>query len=189
MVTDIKKLDLDKKYSYADYITWKFKERVELIKGKVFTMSPAPSRIHQEISSFFHGELYQLLKKSSCHLFAAPFDVKLSNKDDATVVQPDICVICDKSKLKDFGCEGAPDLIIEILSPGNSHKEMKDKFLLYEENMVKEYWLVSPQEKSILIYSFQEGRYIGSKPFVSGETAVSVCFNEFKVNLDEVFKE
>ncbi|MEM6814986.1 MAG: Uma2 family endonuclease [Bacteroidota bacterium] len=189
MVTDIEQLDLGKRYSYADYITLKFKERVELIKGKVFTMPPALSRKHQKISSFFHGELYQLLKKSSCHLFAAPFDVKLSNKDDATVVQPDICVICDKSKLKDFGCETAPDLIIEILSLGNSHKEMKDKFLVYEEKKVKEYWLVSPQEKSILIYSFREGRYIGSKPFVSGETAVSVCLNAFKVNVDEVFEE
>jgi len=188
VVTDIQNLDVDKKYRYSDYLTWNFKERVELIKGKIFKMSPAPNRRHQEISTFLHGELYLNLKKSQCHLFAAPFDVKLDLKDDTTVVQPDICVICDESKLKDFGCEGAPDLIIEILSPGNSSKEMKDKFFLYEENEVKEYWMVNPEEKSILIYFLENGKFRGSKPFVPGETATSNVIKSFSIELSEAFE-
>ena len=131
-ITKFSQLDLTKQYSYADYLTWQFKERVELIRGWISKMSPAPSTGHQSISSVFQGEIYSYLKKSTCKLFAAPFDVRLidskkskNNQQVVTVVQPDICVICDEKKLDERGCVGAPDLIIEIVSPGNSKKEMK----------------------------------------------------------------
>ena len=146
VIVDINQLDFDKIYSYADYLTWQFQERVELLRGKVFKMSPAPSRKHQEVSVQLFRKLDHFFINHSCNIYYAPFDVRLVNfkksTDDAkvlTVVQPDICVICDKEKLDDRGCLGSPDLIIEILSPGNSSKEMKTKKQLYEENKVKEF--------------------------------------------------
>jgi Uma2 family endonuclease len=158
-ITKFSQLDLTKQYSYADYLTWQFKERVELIRGWISKMSQAPSTGHQSISSVFQGEIYSYLKKSTCKLFAAPFDVRLidskkskNNQQVFTVVQPDICVICDEKKLDERGCIGAPDLIIEIVSPGNSKKEMKTKHELYEENGVREYWIANPLEKNIMLY-------------------------------------
>src|SRR5690606_15294096 len=121
-----------KVYTYADYYSWKFKERVELLKGKILKMSPAPSRQHQKISADISFELRKFLTGKTCQVFYAPFDVRLERvKNDKliqNVVQPDICVICDLTKLDDRGCSGAPELIVEILSPGNTKKEMKYKF-------------------------------------------------------------
>ena len=120
-------------YTYADYVKCKFEEQVEFIRGKIFKMSPAPTPLHQQISIGLASEIYSFLKKKPCKVFAAPFDVHLpvknKNKDDeiTNVAQPDICVICDEAKIDGRGCLGAPDLIIEILSPGNAHKEVKLK--------------------------------------------------------------
>ena len=159
MITDIKQLDFDKVYSYADYLTWLFQDKLELFKGKISQMSPAPNRFHQSVSRELTGILWKSFKNHSCNLYAAPFDVRLldkkkstENKDIFTVVQPDLCVVCDENKLDDKGCIGAPELIIEILSPGNSKKEMKYKFDLYEEAGVLEYWIVNPENRTILIY-------------------------------------
>ncbi len=194
IITDINQLDMDKTYSYADYILWKFQERVELFKGKIFKMSPAPSTSHQQISRTFAGNFYIFFKDKSCEFFTAPFDVRLLNKkkstpekDIYTVVQPDLCVICDVEKLDKKGCNGAPDLIIEILSPGNSKKEMDIKFDLYEEAGVLEYWLVYPEEKSVLIYILKEGKYIGLKPYTEGQTLKSTLFPDLEIELDKVF--
>ncbi len=181
MITDLEQLDLNKRYTYSDYVTWKFKERVELIKGKLFKVSPALGRTHQKLSIRLASSLFNFVKKP-CEVYEAPFDVKLVKGDDRTVVQPDICVICDPAKLTDFGCEGAPELIIEILSPGNSRKEMKEKFELYEENGVEEYWLVNPQDQTILIYNLQKGKYAGSKPYIPGEVAASPYLRGFEVD-------
>lgn len=109
MVTDINELDFSKSYTYADYLTWQFKERVELIKGKIFKMSPAPGTDRQIIVASIFGDLIQFLKGKDCRVFSAPFDVRLpisnvSSKED-TVIQPDICVICDPSKLDQKGCK------------------------------------------------------------------------------------
>ena len=196
MITDINQLDLSKTYNYADYLTWNFKERLEILKGKIFKMSPAPSRRHQEVSfqmSLIFGNFF---KKSTCNVYVAPFDVRLINykkssadKEISTVFQPDICVVCDKSKLDDRGCLGAPDLIIEILSPGNSKKEMDIKFHLYEENGVKEYWIVEPLQKSILIYTLHNNTYIGLKPLVEEGLAKSPLFPEMSFDIAEVFVE
>ena len=139
MITSIHQLDYKKKYTYGDYILWQFQERVELLKGYLFPMA-APNVRHQQVSLNLTLVLGNFLEKSHCQLFSAPFDVRLplppnrvkGNKID-TVVQPDLCVICDTNKLDKQGCIGAPDLIVEILSPGNSKREMKDKFELYQE--------------------------------------------------------
>ncbi len=189
-ITSLSQLDLSGSYTYQDYLTWKFKERVELIKGRIFKMSPAPNRKHQSISRNLFGELFIFLKNKPCFLFDAPFDVLLSKEGNNTVVQPDICVICDVSKLTEQGCTGAPDLIIEILSPGNSRKEKKEKFELYEENGVKEYWLVSPNENTVIIYNLNnEGKYIGSKPYVEGEVAASNVIDGFSISIEDAFQD
>ncbi|SEG57394.1 Endonuclease, Uma2 family (restriction endonuclease fold) [Halpernia humi] len=194
-ITNINQLDMHKTYSYADYVLWKFQERVELLKGKIFKMSPAPNISHQNISLRLTNIIFSSLQNRKCNLFVAPFDVALINKKKSTseneiftVVQPDLCIICDAEKLADGKkCVGAPDLIIEILSPGNSEKEMDIKFDLYEEAGVLEYWIVSPSEKTVLVYALKEGKYIGLKPFSESQTLTSTVFPEIKINLKEVF--
>ena len=125
-------LDLNKTYTYADYFKWKFEERVELIRGRIFKMSPAPSRIHQKLSGHLFNKLSNFLEGKKCEVYSAPFDVRIprkskDDKDIITVLQPDICVVCDTSKLDARGCLGVPDIVIEILSPGNNTKELKNK--------------------------------------------------------------
>ena len=194
IVTDINDLDLNGTYTYADYLLWQFEERLELIKGKIFKMSPAPNTRHQVISTNLQGNLFIYLKDQPCRLFSAPFDVRLfdskksalANRDIYTVVQPDLCVICDGTKLDEKGCLGAPDLVIEILSPGNSQKEMYNKFLLYQECGVREYWLVDSDRNAVLSYVFNEtGRYVGLPPAV--KALQSTIFPDLKIDLDKIF--
>lgn len=158
-ITNINQLDQAKKYSYADYLLWRFKERVELFKGKILKMSPAPSRMHQDVILNVIRQFDKYFQKSNCNLYIAPFDVRIpdnkksvADKNVYNVVQPDLCIVCDASKLDDKGCIGAPDLIVEILSPGNSKKEMDIKYDLYEKSGVKEYWMVHSLKKKQLIF-------------------------------------
>lgn len=166
-------------YTYADYLQWKFEERLELIKGRIFKMSPAPAPIHQEVSVNISSALHNFLKKKKCKVYPAPFDVRLpvknKKKDNeiTTVVQPDISVVCDQSKIDGRGCCGAPDIVIEILSPGNSHREVKVKFELYEEAGVKEYWIVNPVEANIIIFILDEqGTYTGGGKMYAGKDKI-----------------
>ncbi|MDY3316954.1 Uma2 family endonuclease [Riemerella anatipestifer] len=191
-ITNINQLDLDKTYTYADYLLWKFEERVELLKGKIFKMSPAPSRKHQDISGRIFGELYPLFKNKKCKIYSAPFDVRFiknntENQTIYTVVQPDLCIICDESKLDEKGGIGAPDLIVEILSPGNSKKEMKNKFELYEEYGVKEYWIINPLDEIVYIHTLENGKYKGALPIVD-DFICSEIFPEIKIHTDDIFK-
>ena len=194
IVTKLSDLDLSKTYSYADYLLWRFQERVELIKGKIFEMSPGPSRKHQVISGILNRYLDRYFELKSCSLYYAPFDVRLINYTKSTedqkvfsVVQPDLCVVCDQSKLDDRGCLGSPDLVIEILSPGNSKKEMGVKFNLYEENGIKEYWIVDPTEHSIFVYTLQQDKYIGLKPCIEGEKINSPLFPLLDFEIEKIF--
>lgn len=181
-------------YTYADYLQWKFEERLELIRGKVFKMSPAPNLLHQSVSIKLSSCIYNFLKGKKCKVFTAPFDVRLPvkhkkrNDEITTVVQPDICVVCDKLKLDDKGCCGAPDLIIEILSPGNSKKEVKIKFDLYEEAGVKEYWIINPVEENLLVYTLQpDGKYMADKLRAAGEYVKSSVVEGFELEVSEIF--
>lgn len=192
IITDINQLDPKGTYSYADYLLWKFQERVELFKGKILKMSPAPSRKHQEISKNVNRVLDKFFYEKKCSLYYAPFDVRIpiKTKEDQeifTVVQPDLCVICDPNKLDDRGCIGAPDLIIEILSPGNSKREMKDKFELYEEAGVREYWIIDPNQESVLINVLENGKYITQKPIVE-DTIHSHIFPNLEMHTDDIFQ-
>jgi Uma2 family endonuclease len=186
-------IDLSQEYSYADYLQWTFEERLELIKGKIFKMSPAPSRIHQKLSWEIARELADYLKGKTCEAYTAPFDVRLprkskDDKDVMTVVQPDICVICDPSKLDDRGCVGAPDIIIEILSPGNSKKELENKYEVYEESGVKEYWLIVPEVPAVFQYALgQDGHYAGARPLTADHILTTSILPGFELNLEEVF--
>ncbi len=188
-ITDINQLDLNKSYSYTDYLLWQFKERIELFKGKIFKMSPAPARIHQDILRNINRNFDKFFFSKPCKVYFAPFDVRLPSKNGEifTVLQPDLCVVCDLGKLDDKGCLGAPDLIVEILSPGNAKKELSLKYSIYEEAGVLEYWLVHPTEKTIQIFVLEKGMYIGLKPIVEGEIVSSRTFPELSFSADEIF--
>lgn len=177
-ITRLDQLDPNGSYSYKDYLLWKLKERVEIIKGKIMAMSPAPNRLHQDISLKLTSEFLKVFPNDGCKLYVAPFDVRFpdENGNIRTVVQPDLCVICDPNKLDERGCLGAPDLVVEILSPGNSKREMKDKYELYQEYGVSEYWVVRPEERNIHIYVLESGRYIGIAPVVEDDVITSVKF-------------
>jgi Uma2 family endonuclease len=192
-ITSLDQLDLNGTYTYADYLLWQFTERVELLRGKIRQMA-APSVKHQRISIRFSRLLANALWQTACQVFAAPFDVRLTRmRDDKavkTVVQPDLCVIYDPSKLDERGCIGAPDLIIEILSPGNSRTEMRDKFELYQEAGVLEYWIVNPSEKMIQVFQLNEqGRYIGLPPVVEGDILTTPIVPNLEVDVTEVFAD
>ena len=194
MITDINLLDLEGKYSYADYLTWEFEESVEILKGKVFSMGATPNTSHQRISGKLSGILWQKFNNMSLNFFAAPFDVRLLDKKKSTldqeiytVVQPDLCVICDENKIDERGAIGAPDLVIEILSPGNSNKEMKYKFDLYEEAGVLEYWIVNPADKTVFIYVLKENQCIGMHPLIEEDNIQSKLFPELDFKLESIF--
>lgn len=183
-------LDLTKTYSYSDYLLFRFQERVEIIKGYILKMSPAPSRNHQTVSQNINKHFLNLFNNQFCSVYVAPFDVRLPVKSAnklTTVVQPDLCIICDESKLDDKGCDGAPDLIVEILSPKNSKHDVETKFNLYQESGVKEYWIVQTEPRIVLVYSLKNEEYTGSKPFGEGETIKSILFPEMKIMVDDVF--
>jgi Uma2 family endonuclease len=155
-----------RKYTYAEYCTWMDdNRRCELIDGEVYDMTPAPGMIHQGVLMELAKQIAVFLSDKPCKVFPALFDVRLpsgNEKDDeiATVVQPDIVVVCDKAKLDERGCRGAPDLVVEIISPSTSEKDFSRKFFLYERHAVKEYWIVIPKEKLVMVYKLgPDGKY------------------------------
>ncbi len=205
-ILDLAQLDVNKVYSYADYLTWQFEERVELLRGYIAKMSPAPNLKHQTIIVQLMLKLGNFLEDKKCQVFVAPFDVRLPISSDLevskkykkqaatlsdgkimTVVQPDICVICDENKLDEKGAIGAPTLIIEVLSPGNTKREMKDKFEIYQEAGVEEYWLVEPHDEFILVYTLQGDTYVGSSPYMSGDILKSSAVEGFELVVSKVF--
>ena len=188
----IEMLDVNKIYSYADYLKWDFKERVELIVGRLYKMSPAPSPLHQRISMDISGQLWSFLRGKECKVYTAPFDVRLAKKGMAdfeiyTVVQPDISVVCDKSKIDGRGCLGAPDIVVEILSPSNNETELNNKYELYQSSGVREYWVVFPDERAVIQYSLVNEQFVGSRPLVSGHVVTSDILPGFKLDLAELF--
>jgi len=189
-------LDLKKRYTYADYMTWWDDQARELINGFIHIMSPAPRLAHARVNTKIMLNLGSIImrNKGNCEVFTAPFDVRLpkngeteDNKID-TVVQPDICVVCDLSKLDDRGCCGAPDMIVEILSPSTLKKDITDKFNLYESSGVKEYWIVHPNDRVIQVYLMQEDEKYneGTVYEWAGQVPVSI-FNNHLIDLDDIF--
>jgi len=194
MVTSIDQLDLNKTYTYSDYMTWQFEGMVELIRGKIYKMSPAPGRVHQQVSTNLLVLIGSHFSKKECQVFHAPFDVRLpsiSNKKEQidTIIQPDLCVVCDLSKLDEQGCNGAPDWIIEILSKSTAKKDLNEKYDLYQHAGVKEYWIVHPHEQTVLVYLLINGQYQlqSNKPYSNDDKVSSTLFPELVVDLEKVF--
>ncbi|MDR2483531.1 MAG: Uma2 family endonuclease [Treponema sp.] len=178
-------------FTYADYKAWELKlgERYELIDGAAYAMA-APNTGHQRIVTRLAGELYSFLKGKPCEVFTAPFDVRLfyqEDESDDTVVQPDLTVICDPGKLGDEGCRGAPDLVIEILSPSNTAIEMERKLNLYQEAGVREYWVVDPLNRRVRVYLLKDGRYV-PQTFRAADRAQSAILPGLELSLADVFE-
>ena len=191
-------LDLTKRYTYADYLTWLDDKARELIDGFIQMMSPAPKLAHVRVNTKILWNLFSIVQKNKgkCEVFTAPFDVRFPKNGDTahdkiyTVVQPDISVICDLSKLDQRGCCGAPDMIVEVLSPSTAKKDLTKKFDLYEEHGVKEYWLVHPEAQTIQVFLLQEdGKYDdGALYEFEGKIPVHV-FGDYMLDLEDIFDE
>lgn len=187
-------LDMNKVYTYADYYKWQFEERVELIKGFIFKMSPAANRVHQEIAGNIHAQIWAFLRNKPCRVYMAPFDVRFprKSKDDKniiTVLQPDVCVICNLELLDEKGCLGAPDLVVEVLSPGNSKKEFKNKFDVYEEAGVREYWIVDPTHQSLQVNKLVGDKYVPQRGLTIGDVITTDILPGFLLQLSDIFPE
>ncbi|MFQ3575756.1 MAG: Uma2 family endonuclease [Cytophagales bacterium] len=192
MITDINELDLSKSYTYADYLNWQFSEMVELIKGKVYKMSPAPKNIHQLVSGNLHFIIKRFLWKQKCQIRHAPFDVRFvktyGEQIITTVIQPDLCVICDPSKIDEAGCLGAPDFIIEILSPSTRDKDLHEKFDIYEEYGVNEYWIVDPLNKIVDVFVLENEKYRLVRKFTDNDTVSVNSLPGLEIDLKDVFE-
>lgn len=196
VITDINQLDVNGTYTYADYLLWRFKEQVELLRGKLFKMSPAPREIHQRVLNEINFELMSFFRNKTCRVYPAPFDVRIPAKGAKgttdnqiyTIVQPDLCVVCDLEKIDGSGCVGAPDLVVEILSPSNSRKDLKDKYEIYQEAGVPEYWIVDADDKAIYRYVLEGDTYIGLPPVSEGDVFHSRKFPEMEIDTKLIFK-
>jgi Uma2 family endonuclease len=174
-------LDMNKRYTYADYLTWWDDKRRELINGFIKMMSPAASVSHARVvKRIFVAMDVFLSKKGRCEVFTAPFDVRLPVNGETednrlhNVVQPDICLICDSSKLDERGCIGAPDMIVEILSPSTRKYDLNDKYRLYESSGVKEYWVVAPADRDVTVFLLQADGMYAEGILYAGKTKVPV---------------
>lgn len=183
-------------YTYGDYEKWPDDQRWELIDGVPYDMTPAPSRKHQEILGELHRQFANYLLNKPCQVYLAPFDVRLPKGAEAeekvdTVVQPDLTVVCDPAKLDEKGCSGAPDLVVEILSPHTAAKDMKIKLALYERAGVKEYWLVQPVDKTVMVFSLNENGEYAKPAIYDGQDSVGIGIfrGELIVDLAGVFRE
>ncbi len=169
----------DRVFTYKDYLTWNDNERWELINGVAYNMTPAPSVNHQRVSRQLLLQIGIFLSDKPCEVFSAPLDVRLpetneKDEDIKNVVQPDMFVVCDSSKLDEKGCKGAPDLIIEIVSPSSASIDNIKKLQQYEKNGVKEYWIVHPIYKIVTIYKIMENGLYGKPETYSEEDKIEV---------------
>lgn len=187
-------------FTYADYLRWNFKEQLELIRGRIFKKCAAPSLTHQSVVLNIANALSRYVAGQPCKVYLAPADVRLKGKqfkdkpctDEQirTVVQPDVCVVCDASKLKDTRfIDGPPDLVIEVLSPGNTKTENQFKLKLYEENGIREYWVVMPGYNNIMVFMPDEQGLYGKPVYYEIDEVIgSEVLPGFYVKLSDIFK-
>ena len=176
-------------YTYADYAAWDTEERYELIDGVPYLMSPAPRTKHQRITGRLYSEFDFFLRGKTCEVFIAPFDVRL-NADtyDDIVVQPDITIICDKSKIDDMGCKGVPDMVVEVLSPSSARYDKVLKFDVYLKAGVREYWIVDPDSETISVHILQDGEY-AVKAYGENDTIPVRVLEGCKIETQAIFSE
>lgn len=183
----------NKLYTYVDYMAYSENERVEIIDGHIYAMSPAPSRIHQEIISTLVIEIGNYIKSSKgpCKVYPVPFDVFLFDEETLdscrNIVQPDISVICDKNKLTDKGCAGAPDFIVEVVSPYNPSSDYVRKLSLYEHFKVREYWIVNPMNENILVYRLDENMHYSAPETYTFKDKIKVgIYENLQINFADI---
>jgi len=176
--------DLKKRYTYAEYCTWDDDHRWELIDGIPYNMTPAPTTRHQRISGYLFSAISEFLRGKMCTPFFAPTDVVF---DDHNVVQPDLLVVCDRGKITDANIQGAPDLVIEILSPATGRKDRREKKGLYERFGVREYMVLDPANETLERLILSDGRYGQPDVFGWDETMNLFVFPELELRLWEVF--
>jgi Uma2 family endonuclease len=179
-------------YTYADYVNFSFDYMVELIRGRIYKMTPAPSPNHQRVVGNLHLQIRSRFNEKSCQVYLAPIDVILPlynpKRDSAnTVVQPDLCIICDPAKIQETGCFGAPDLVIEVISPHTSKKDLTKKYEVYEETGVREYWIVFPKEEIIETYVLINAKFSRGETFVKPDQICSTIFPDLEFTLEEIF--
>jgi len=184
------------RFTYADYLTWDDDQRWELLDGEAFCMSPGPNRRHQKWLGELFVQFHTYLADKSCEVYLAPFDVRLpdfsgaSDEETITVVQPDIMVVCDHDKLDDRGIKGAPDLVVEIISPSTAKRDITTKYELYQRHGVKEYWLLYPNDRTLLVYRLTDSsRYASPEVFGEGDTVPVQLLGDLAVDLGKVFRE
>ena len=173
-------------YTFDEWLSWDEDVRAELCDGTLIMMAP-PSQKHQRLLSELHGQLWQFLKGTSCKVFPAPFGVRLNEYED-TVFEPDIVVICDKSKLDGKIFSGAPDLVVEILSPSTARMDRGVKYRKYQQAGVREYWIIDPELNLLQTAILSDGKYISSVYEETDIAPVSVL-EGCEINLTEVFNE
>jgi Uma2 family endonuclease len=186
-----------RRYSYADYRSWTSDRRWEIYDGVLYDLFSAPTVVHARLSTAINALMAWFIKKrkGKCEVFHAPFDVRLPKNGETaddkiyTVLQPDICVICDPGKLDHKGCIGAPDLVVEIQSPSTAKRDLNEKFKLYEEAGVKEYWVVFPKE-GITVFLLQEnGQFDEGTPYIYEAKVPSTVLKGLEIDLEELFAD
>jgi Uma2 family endonuclease len=194
-MTDPVRVERNDRFTYRDYSTWLDNERWELIDGVVHSMSPSPTWRHQTLILKLAGIISAALKSTSCRLAIAPFDVLLpdsisANEEDIeTVVQPDLLVVRDPAKVREHGCVGAPDWVIEILSPSSAHRDMGEKLRLYERHGVGEYWIVDPAGNTVTVHLLEAGTYGQPRIYGQNERIKIGTLAGLIVSLEDIFRE
>lgn len=184
---------LGSEFCYGDYLKSPEGARWELINGQAYNLAPSPSRRHQEISMSLANHFYNYLRDGECKVYAAPFDVRLPEDNEIdeeikTVVQPDIVVVCDQSKLDEKGCRGTPDLVAEIVSPSTAALDYKEKLALYEKHAVKEYWIVHPVDHIVTVYTLQDNQYGKPAVYTAEDEIIPAVLPGLVIKLADVFK-
>jgi len=185
-------MKIEERYTYKDYITWNDNHYWELIDGIAYQMAP-PKRKHQDISFELSRQIGNYLVGKTCKAYASPFGVRLplENELDEYIkdaVLPDIVIVCDEKKLDDAGCRGAPDLIVEILSPSTSKRDMEDKRDLYERAGVKEYWIIDPYHNTVQVYILRENKTYGkSKVYAQNDKIKVSIFPDLEIAMETIF--
>ena len=183
---------VEQTFTYADYLTWPEDERWEIIDGQAWDMAPAPGATHQDVVGGLYMQVRTALKGRPCKVYLAPFDVRLPRADEAddrvdTVVQPDLSIFCDRGKIDDRGARGAPDWVIEVLSPHTARKDHTTKRDLYARCGVAEYWLIHPLDRVLTIYR-REGEGFGPPSIAAAQGVTRAEALEIDIDWEQVFE-
>lgn len=186
---------IDTKFNYAQYLEWNDDERWEIIDGIPYNMSPAPNRRHQKITGNLFNKIFGYLQGKNCEIYIAPFDVRLSESYEdehriETVVQPDLSIFCDTSKLDEKGAKGAPDWVVEVLSPGTAYKDLNTKLLLYQQYQVKEYWIIDPEASHVNVFLLDKFlKYLPGTSYKKGQHINVSIFKDLSIKTTDIFDD